>query len=112
MRKYVYASRPDARLNHIYKWTNRVLAECDRNVIFSTAQEGIHFEYYEDVEGFSRIPFSHWLKWGNDKDYVLSDPLLVDAANEDFRLSPDSPALKLSFQPIDMSKIRMTNKCC
>ena len=29
----------------------------------------------------------------------------VDPANGDFRLRPDSPALKLGFVPIDLSKI-------
>ena len=33
------------------------------------------------------------------------DPLFVDAANHDFRLRDDSPALKLGFQPIPIERI-------
>ncbi len=29
----------------------------------------------------------------------------MDAANRDFRLKPDSPALALGFKPIDITKI-------
>jgi hypothetical protein len=34
-----------------------------------------------------------------------TDPLFVDAANKDYHLKPESPALKLGFQPIPFEKI-------
>jgi hypothetical protein len=40
-----------------------------------------------------------------DPHSVVSDPLFVDLAKRDFRLKPDSPALKLGFQPIDTSAV-------
>ena len=45
------------------------------------------------------------LKDGIDMHSLAADPLFVDLGNGDFRLLPESPALKLGFVPIDMSKI-------
>ncbi len=40
-----------------------------------------------------------------DAHSLAADPLFVDPANGDFRLKPESPALKLGFVPIDLSQI-------
>ena len=42
---------------------------------------------------------------GFDTHSLLADPLFVDPARDDYRLRPESPAFKLGFQPIDMSRI-------
>lgn len=42
---------------------------------------------------------------GVDGHSLDIDPLFVDPANGDFRLKPNSPALKLGFVPFDMSKV-------
>ncbi len=65
-----------------------------RNVYWSTAGE----------PKFTDMEFATWQAKGNDVDSIVADPLFVDAANDDFRLQPESPALKLGFQPIDLSK--------
>ncbi len=39
---------------------------------------------------------------------VIADPKFVDARAGDFRLQPDSPALKLGFQPIDVTQAGLT----
>jgi hypothetical protein len=38
-----------------------------------------------------------------------ADPQFRNAAKDDFRLAPDSPALKLRFQPIDISQVGPRN---
>lgn len=65
-----------------------------RNVYWSTA----------GPPKFADMDFQTWQRKGNDIGSIVADPRFVDAANDDFRLKPDSPALKLGFQPIDLSK--------
>jgi parallel beta-helix repeat protein len=53
----------------------------------------------------SAAPWEKWREWGFDKDSVVADPLFEDISKEDFRLKADSPAIKLGFKPIDVSRI-------
>jgi len=49
-----------------------------------------------------------WASWqalGFDGKSVVGDPLFVDRDNDDYRLQPESPALKLGFKPIPIEKI-------
>ena len=48
-------------------------------------------------------------KDGIDKHSLACDPMFVDPENGDFRLKPESPALKLGFIPIDLSKIGLVD---
>jgi hypothetical protein len=64
---------------------------------------------YWDLRGtgirFAGKSFDEWKQTGQDRDSVIADPLFVNAANYDFRLAPGSPALKLGFRQIDLSKV-------
>ena len=56
---------------------------------------------------FSVGPCS-WEQWherGHDRDSKISDPLFADPKHNDFRLRTNSPALKLGFQPIDLTRV-------
>ena len=51
----------------------------------------------------------NWTKWqkkGFDLNSVIADP----PARDDYRLNPESPAFKLGFQPIDVTKIGIRHK--
>ena len=53
-------------------------------------------------------PMSEWEAWqqaGGDVHSIVADPMFVDAEHGDFRLKPDSPALKHGFEPIPLDKI-------
>jgi hypothetical protein len=49
--------------------------------------------------------WAEWQKLGQDKNSLLGDPLFRDPANDDYRLKPESPALKLGFRQIPTHRI-------
>jgi len=63
-----------------------------RNLYWSTAGAPV----------FAGRDFAAWQAQGNDAGSVVADPLFVDPARGDFGLRPNSPALGLGFQPIDL----------
>ncbi|MEJ7740341.1 MAG: right-handed parallel beta-helix repeat-containing protein [Chitinophagaceae bacterium] len=54
---------------------------------------------------FNGQSWSEWQQRGKDVHSLYTDPMFVDAGGFDFRLRPESPAFKLGFQPIDVSKV-------
>lgn len=54
---------------------------------------------------FDGRTFKEWQASGRDQHSVIANPLFVDPDNHDYRLRPESPALDLGFQPIDMSTV-------
>jgi hypothetical protein len=53
---------------------------------------------------FGNLDWPAWLAKGVDQDSVVADPLFVDPEHGDYRLKPDSPALKMGFKPFDPSQ--------
>jgi hypothetical protein len=51
------------------------------------------------------LTLAQWQAKGYDAHSVIADPKFVDPATFNFDLQPDSPALKLGFQPIDTRQI-------
>lgn len=51
------------------------------------------------------LSFQQWQAKGQDVHSIVADPKFVDPSKFDFRLQPDSPALKLGFQPIDIQSV-------
>jgi hypothetical protein len=62
---------------------------------------------YWDASGqeldFAGKTSDEWRASGHDQNSVMADPLFINAEAADFRLKPESPALKLGFQSIDFS---------
>jgi hypothetical protein len=59
---------------------------------------------------FSGAALDQWQARGHDTNSVIADPQFVDAGSGDFRLKPESPALKLGFKPIDLSNVGVRPK--
>lgn len=93
-------------------WTDRVIAECDGNVVFTPegmARAQIEFEPLREDES-RMLSFAQWQAMGYDGHSVLADPLFVDPAHDDYRLGKLSPALALGFQPIPFDQIGIRDR--
>jgi parallel beta-helix repeat protein len=96
----------------------------ERNIVYwvtGSLLDGLwkdnHFKFDNNVywrAGGGPIRFGEWTvsEWqarGQDVHSVFADPLFRDPRNSDFSLLPDSPALKLGFQPTDHSTVARKN---
>ena len=91
---------PEARLYRPGGWSPAT-ATFDRNLIFTHGQR-----LDVGVSGVDRdSSWAWWRQQGMDVNSVVADPLFVDAANNDYRLRPESPAYDLGFEPIDLSSV-------
>ena len=95
-RNIIYYTNPQACLYRGHSWTDAAAA-AEQNLIW-------HQDMPLDMrlKGFS---WSTWLEKGQDTTSVVADPKFVDPAGDDYRLRPDSPALKLGFQPLPIEKM-------
>ena len=91
-----------------------VLTEFDGNVLFHAGGkeptvDGLPGEAVERMgtamQDAGDQTAAGWRAIGFDEHSVFADPKFVDAANDNYALHPDSPALALGFQPIDMARI-------
>ncbi|MCH5372344.1 MAG: right-handed parallel beta-helix repeat-containing protein, partial [Planctomycetes bacterium] len=74
---------------------DRIRVKVDNNCYFNAAGDPVTF---------AGMDLQAWRKLGYDQHSIIADPLFVDPENNDFRLQPDSPALKIGFKPFDYSE--------
>jgi hypothetical protein len=100
VRNVVAYSRPEAQL--IFSWKNqpKMFLECDNNVYWLKDADLKTLKHLMPSGSLAQ-----WQADGYDTHSIVADPMFVDAAHDDYRLKPDSPALKLGFKPIPVDKI-------
>lgn len=109
-RNIFYYRKPEARLFRLWEFPLDH-NESDFNLAFhfgqplTIAYEGVKAPKIETPDA----PSDQWPKWwraaGLDQHSIVADPLFVDPDKDDYRLRPESPALKLGFQPIAVENI-------
>ncbi|MCC6239817.1 MAG: right-handed parallel beta-helix repeat-containing protein [Phycisphaerales bacterium] len=75
---------------------SKIRAVINRNLYFHRRKKPLVFD------GGS---LKQWQARGLDRDSTVADPLFVNPDKGDFRLKPNSPAIKMGFQPIDFSLV-------
>ena len=105
-----------------YTWQKEPASIVERNIFYVTQGELFHNDggrgdfrskwnrnLYWRADGksprFYGGTFEQWQAKGMEQEGLVANPQFVDAAGYDFRLQPDSPALRLGFQPIDTSHV-------
>lgn len=94
VRNIVVYVEPSTQPGH--GWPPGAVTECNRNVYWCAG-----VEQYAD----GGAALEAWRKDGTDAESIVADPLFVDLAHGDYRLRPESPALRLGFQQIPVDKI-------
>jgi hypothetical protein len=98
------------------------LEEIDYNCFYSdlgefvarveTRAEGSYAESWEDLTDRRKkvkYPLEQWQALGYDLHSVFADPLFIDPQHNDYRLRPESPALKLGFINFDAREAGLTS---
>lgn len=111
----------EAPANYAWKGTARVAddgssweAELEIPLDPIASEAGTDSPDWRFLFGFTQLPgnrtFASWQQQGHDPEGGVADPGFVDAANGDFHLKPDSPALKMGFIPFDYSQAGVRKK--
>ncbi len=99
VRNIFYSTRPDLPVYYLGGWrSSKAAVDCDRNLIYAGGGE-------PRLSGRGALSWSRWLQKGQDAHSLVAAPLFLAPEKDDYRLRPDSPAFKLGFKPIDVSKI-------
>jgi len=77
----------------------------DNNLYWDVASPQPVMNVYRDETGEVRLTIKQWQALGYDTNSIIADPRFADLSARDFTLSPDSPAFKVGFLPIDMTKV-------
>jgi len=70
-----------------------------------TMRNNVYFDRRGPEIPFAGNSFAKWRSLGHDQGSVIADPLFVNVGNFDFRLQPESPALRMGFHQIDMTTV-------
>ena len=87
--------------NNIVYWeTGKLLAGPWDKLQFA-ARNNLYWQARREPVEFVGRPLAAWQALGHEQGSQIADPRFVDAAHDDYRLAPDSPALRLGFKPFD-----------
>ncbi len=101
LRNIVYYTSKNSTLYYVSKTINVSQNVYDYNTVYNDGRSPI-------IPYVGKLTAHQWETWkeqGPDKNSIVADPLLRDAANDNVELLPNSPALKQGFKPIPFDKI-------
>ena len=79
-----------------------MLYPSDKGQWVTQADYNMPYNDSEPIVAIEDYSFDEWQEHGLDRHSVIANPLSIDPANGNYRVKPDSPALKLGFENFDM----------
>ena len=121
---FAYAEEGQMIRNN-YKQPDGIHLTLERNIIYNkgkalfggsswkpdakvTMDKNIYWSEQTPTPEFFGNTFAQWQKLGRDVNGIVANPRFVNAKDYDFRLLPDSPAIKLGFKPLDLRTAGLT----
>ena len=68
------------------------------------------FQDYIRYRIYEKYHLAEWQEHDYDKDSLIADPMFINPAKNDYRVKPESPALKLGFKNFEMGKWGLTDE--
>lgn len=105
-RNIIYYSEPGAKLYQCGVRDSRGFQNntCDHNLVWHDGLP-VTIGQWGMKDTPPELSWEQWQEKGFDTHSVVADPLFVDPDSDDYRLRPESPALKLGFKPIPVEDI-------
>ncbi len=104
----MYSDYADRGTQNVFQRNVVVWIESTAHLFDGQARDSAHLDADYNVYWHGGRPcpeLADLQKRGWDRHSLLADPRLADPAKGDYRLSADSPALKLGFRPINTSHV-------
>ena len=98
-------THPESTLIYCGRKAQDSIARWDHNLYWHWGAEAKVYLPGEEAYAQWFRPFAFWRGLGFDKESLVADPLFVDAGRHHYALRPGSPALKMGFEPIDLSGV-------
>lgn len=104
----IQATRPEGHLR--FRFVGNIVVGHTERFLVGGIDSNMSFErnlYWRDGGPirFGDLTWHDWQARGMDNGSVIADPLFTNPGLNDFTLRPDSPALKLGFQPYDLGQV-------
>lgn len=75
----------------------------DHNCFYNSLGYFIATSRERESEETQKLTLEQWQAMGFDRNSIFGDPLFVDPENNDYRVKPESPALKVGFKNFEMN---------
>jgi hypothetical protein len=96
--------------NNIVIYTDGGLFTKNASKAQLTMEKNCYWNTTGEAPQFCGKSLTDWQALGRDENSIVADPKFINPEARDFRLHPDSPALKLGFVPFDYSQAGVYGK--